>query len=84
MRNDSAHELYKFDTIPITNSKMADKMAAVKHYIVTQPLINIETSFFHWIVRNDSAHQLYKFGANMITNSKMADKAAAVKPYNWL
>ena len=28
MNNDSAHQLYKFDTNPITNSKMADKMAA--------------------------------------------------------
>ena len=30
MRNDSAHQLYKFDTNQITNSKMADKMAAVQ------------------------------------------------------
>ena len=30
MRNDSAHQLYKFDTNPITNSKMAAKMAAVQ------------------------------------------------------
>ena len=30
MGNDSAHELYKFDTNPITNSKMADKMAAAQ------------------------------------------------------
>ena len=32
---------------------MADKMAAEKHYImaVTQPFINMETSFFHWIVK---------------------------------
>ena len=29
MRNDSAHQLQKFDTNPITNSKMVDKMAAV-------------------------------------------------------
>ena len=30
MRNDSAHQLHKFDKNPITNSKMADKMAAVQ------------------------------------------------------
>ena len=30
MRNDSAHQLSKFDTKPITNSKTADKMAAVQ------------------------------------------------------
>ena len=30
MRNDSVHQLYKFDTNPIPNSKMADKMAAVQ------------------------------------------------------
>ena len=30
MRNDSAHQLQKFDTNPIANSKMADKMAAVQ------------------------------------------------------
>ena len=30
MRNDSAHQLYKFDTKPITNSKMADKLAPVQ------------------------------------------------------
>ena len=30
--NDTGHQLQKFDTNPITNSKMADKMAAVKHY----------------------------------------------------
>ena len=34
MRNDSAHELYKFDTNPITNSKMADIMAAVQGKII--------------------------------------------------
>ena len=30
MRNDSAHQLEKFDTNPITNSKIADKMAALQ------------------------------------------------------
>ena len=30
MRNDSAHQLLKFDTNPVTSSKMADKMAAVQ------------------------------------------------------
>ena len=30
MRNGSAHQLYKFDTNPITNSKMANKMAVVQ------------------------------------------------------
>ena len=30
MRNYSAHQLYKFDTNPITNSKIADKIAAVQ------------------------------------------------------
>ena len=30
MRNDSAHELWKFNTNPMTNSKMADKMTAVQ------------------------------------------------------
>ena len=30
MRNDSAHELLKFDRNPITNSKMADKMRTVQ------------------------------------------------------
>ena len=32
VHDDSAYQLYKFDTNSITNSKMADKMAAVKHY----------------------------------------------------
>ena len=32
VRNDNAHPLQKFDTNQITNSKMADKMAAVKRY----------------------------------------------------
>ena len=32
VRNDSTHELQKFDKNAITNSKMVDKMAAVKHY----------------------------------------------------
>ena len=30
MRNDSTNQLQKFDTNPITNSKMADKMADVQ------------------------------------------------------
>ena len=34
MRNDSAHHLLKFDTNPITNSKMADKLAAVQGKII--------------------------------------------------
>ena len=34
MRNDSAHQLYKFNTNPITNSKMADKMAAVQGKVI--------------------------------------------------
>ena len=29
VRIDSAHQLQKFDTMPITNSKIGDKMAAV-------------------------------------------------------
>ena len=61
---------------------MAYKMAAVKHYnwlYVTQPFINIETSFFRWIARNDSAHKLLKFDTNPITNSKMANKIVAVQ-----
>ena len=32
MRNDSEHQLWNFDANMITNSKMVDKMAAVKHY----------------------------------------------------
>ena len=32
VHDDSAYQLLKFDTNSITNSKMADKMAAVKHY----------------------------------------------------
>ena len=32
MRNESAHQLYKFGTNWIANSKMADKMAAVQVY----------------------------------------------------
>ena len=32
VRNDTGHQLYKIDTYPFTNSKMANKMAAVKHY----------------------------------------------------
>ena len=35
MRNDSAHQLWKFDTNPITNSKMANKMAAVQGKVTT-------------------------------------------------
>ena len=48
MRNDSAHQLQKFDTNPITNSMMADKMAARETLLlaVTQPFINMETSFY--------------------------------------
>ena len=46
---------------------------------VTQPFINIETSFFHEIVRNDTGHQLQKFDTNRITNSKMLDKTAVVQ-----
>ena len=34
MRNDSAHQLLKFDTNPITNSKMAEKMAAVQGKVI--------------------------------------------------
>ena len=30
MHNDSAHQLYKFDSNPITNSIMANKMAAMQ------------------------------------------------------
>ena len=30
MRNDTGHQLQKFDTNRITNSKMADKMASVQ------------------------------------------------------
>ena len=30
MRNDTGHQLYKFDINRITNSKMSDKMAAVQ------------------------------------------------------
>ena len=45
MRNDSAHQLKKFDTNPITNSKMADKMAAVQGKVtafigLTKELLN--------------------------------------------
>ena len=32
-RNDTGHDLYEFYTNRITNSKMADKVAAVNHYI---------------------------------------------------
>ena len=32
VRNDTGHQLWKINTYPFTNSKMADKMAAVKHY----------------------------------------------------
>ena len=32
MRNDTGYQLWKFDTNPIENSKIADKMTAVKHY----------------------------------------------------
>ena len=44
MRNDSAHQLYKFAN-PITNSKMADKMAAVQGKVtafigLTKELLN--------------------------------------------
>ena len=33
VRNDTIRQLWKIDTNPNTNCKMADKMAAVKHYI---------------------------------------------------
>ena len=39
MRNDSAHQLYKFDTNPITNSKMADKMAAVQGKVTAYRIV---------------------------------------------
>ena len=39
MRNDTGHQLYKFDTNWITNSKMADKMAAVQGMAISQAFI---------------------------------------------
>ena len=46
-RNNTGYYLFEFDRNRITNSKMADKMEAVKHYVaVTQPFINVYTSFF--------------------------------------
>ena len=40
VRNDSAHQLYKFDTNRITNSKMANKMAAVQSKITAYRRVN--------------------------------------------
>ena len=39
MRNDTGQQLLKFDTNRITNSKMADKMAAVQGMTVSQAFI---------------------------------------------
>ena len=47
---------------------------ACLYLAVTQPFINMETSFFHWIARNDTKHQLQKIDTNSITNSKMTEK----------
>ena len=57
---------------------------SVKKMAVSQPFINIETSFFHYFVYNDTGHQLQKFDTNLITHSKMTDKMATVEYYNWL
>ena len=43
MRNDTGHQLQKFDTYQITNSKMANKMAAVqKHDCISSVYISFE------------------------------------------
>ena len=39
VRNDTGHQLWKFDTSRITNSKIADKMAAVQGMAVSQAFI---------------------------------------------
>ena len=39
MRNDTEHQLYKFDTNRITNSKMADKMAAVQSKVTAYRIV---------------------------------------------
>ena len=38
MRNDTGHQLYKFHTHRITNSKMADKMVAVQSKVTKESL----------------------------------------------
>ena len=39
MRNDNGHQLYNFDTNRITNSKMADKMAAVQSKVTAYRIV---------------------------------------------
>ena len=39
MRNDTGHQLYKFDTNRITNSKMANKMAAVQGKVTAYRIV---------------------------------------------
>ena len=39
MRNDTGHQLYKFDTNRITNSNMADKMAAVQSKVTAYRIV---------------------------------------------
>ena len=41
MRNDTEHQLYKFDKNRITNSKMADKMAAVQSKVTSYRIVFI-------------------------------------------
>ena len=39
MRNDTEHQLYKFDKNRITKSKMADKMAAVQSKVTAYRIV---------------------------------------------
>ena len=39
MHNDTGHQLYKFDTNRITNSKMVDKMAVVQSKVTAYRIV---------------------------------------------